>query len=49
MNRFLFILFLAGSFCLPTFTSAGDKTEASDARHPRSGCGTAARRMTRAW
>lgn len=28
MKRFLFILFLAGSFCLPIFTSAGDKTEA---------------------
>jgi outer membrane protein assembly factor BamB len=27
MKRFLFILFLAGSFCLPTFTSAGDKIE----------------------
>lgn len=28
MKSFLFIVFLAGSFCLPTFTSAGDKTEA---------------------
>jgi outer membrane protein assembly factor BamB len=28
MKPLRFILFLAGSFCLPTFTSAGDKTEA---------------------
>lgn len=27
MKRFPFILFLAGSFCLPTFTWAGDKIE----------------------
>lgn len=27
MKRFLFLVFLAGSFCLPTFTSAGDKTD----------------------
>ena len=27
MNRFLFILMLAGSFYLPTFTSAGEKPE----------------------
>lgn len=27
MSRFLFILFLAGSFCLPAFTSAGEKPE----------------------
>lgn len=27
MKHFLFILFLAGSFCLPTFTSAGEKPE----------------------
>ena len=25
MKRFLIILFLAGTFCLPKFTSAGDK------------------------